>query len=118
MGMAPASLLAAQARTLLRRACRSATDGDDSPAELYRTVGALRLLTEDLAHALPTLLELLEDGLVSGRVTRVASPDPVVATLDAVADVAHAVTHARIAGLLMAKELETAQASLRDLAAP
>jgi hypothetical protein len=114
----PPSLLAAQARTLVLRGCRSAAGGDhDSPAELYRTIGALRLLTEDVAQVLPELLERLEDGLISGRVTRVASVDPATEALAAVSEVALALSHARSAGLLMAKELETAQAALRDLAA-
>ncbi|MGW5720974.1 hypothetical protein ACWEVP_32700 [Amycolatopsis sp. NPDC003865] len=109
------SLLAADAGATLRRLARSLGDGElDSPAEVYRVLVALRLLAGDLACLLPALQGGLEEGLLAGRV----SGDAVAATWDAVGEAGRALAHARTVALLMTKELENAQVTLRDLAAP
>ncbi|WP_372664638.1 hypothetical protein [Amycolatopsis kentuckyensis] len=113
------SLLAADAGATVRRLARCVGDGElDSPAEMYRVLGALRLLADDLTHLLPALQGRLEEGLLSGRVTGHGGGDAVAATWDAVGAVGRALTHARTVALLMTKELQNAQVPLRDLAAP
>ncbi|MFJ9780105.1 hypothetical protein ACIRSS_11015 [Amycolatopsis sp. NPDC101161] len=113
------SLLAADAGATVRRLARCVGDGGlDSPAELYRVLGALRLLADDLTHLLPALQGRLEEGLLSGRVAGHGGDDAVAATWDSVGDVGRALAHAGTVALLMTKELENAQVTLRGLAAP
>lgn len=113
------SLLAADAGATVRRLARCVGDGElDSPAEMYRVLGALRLLADDLTYLLPALQGRLEEGLLSGRVTGHGGGDAVAATWDSVGAVGRALTHARTVALLMTKELQNAQVPLRDLAAP
>ncbi|SFW84146.1 hypothetical protein [Amycolatopsis australiensis] len=112
------SLLAADAGATVRRLSRCVGDGElDSPAEMYRVLGALRLLADDLTHLLPALQSRLEEGLLSGRVTAHGGGE-VAATWDSVGEVGRALAHARTVALLMTKELENSQVALRDLAAP
>jgi hypothetical protein len=112
------SLLAADAGATVRRLSRCVGEGElDSPAEMYRVLGALRLLADDLTHLLPALQGRLEEGLLSGRVAGHGG-DAVAATWDSVGDVGRALAHARTVALLMTKELENAQVALRDLATP
>jgi hypothetical protein len=85
---------------------------------MYRVLGALRLLADDLTHLLPALQGRLEEGLLSGRLLRQGGGDPVAATWDSVGEVGRALAHARTVALLMTKELENSQVALRDLAAP
>ncbi len=120
MNASTPSLLAADAGATVRRLARCVGDGElDSPAEMYRVLGALRLLADDLTHLLPALQGRLEEGLLSGRVTAGhGGGDAVAATWDSVGAVGRALTHARTVALLMTKELENAQVTLRDLAAP
>jgi hypothetical protein len=111
------SLLAADAGATVRRLSRCVGEGElDSPAEMYRVLGALRLLADDLTHLLPALQGRLEEGLLSGRVT--GHGGAVEATWDAVGAVGRALAHARTVALLMTKELENSQVALRDLATP
>ncbi|WIX99359.1 hypothetical protein QRX60_35670 [Amycolatopsis mongoliensis] len=113
------SLLAADAGAAVRRLSRCVGEGElDSPAEMYRVLGALRLLADDLTHLLPALQGRLEEGVLSGRVTGHGAGDAVEATWDSVGDVGRALTHAGTVALLMTKELEYSQAALRDLATP
>jgi hypothetical protein len=113
------SLLAADAGATVRRLSRCVGDGElDSPAEMYRVLGALRLLADDLTHLLPALQGRLEEGLLSGQLLRRGGGDPVAATWDSVGEVGRALAHARTVALLMTKELENSQVALRDLAAP
>lgn len=113
------SLLAADAGAIVRRLARCVGDGElDSPAELYRVLGALRLLVTDLTHVLPALQGGLEEDLLSGRVAGRGAGDAVAATWDAVGEVGGALARARTVALLMTKELENSQVALRDLAAP
>ncbi|VVJ18670.1 Uncharacterised protein [Amycolatopsis camponoti] len=109
------SLLAADAGATVRRLSRCVGDGDiDSPAEMYRVLGSLRLLADDLTHLLPALQDRLEEGLLAGRVAE----DGVAATWDSVGNVGRALAHAGTIALLMTKELENSQVALRDLATP
>ncbi|MEV6626514.1 hypothetical protein AB0M83_45930 [Amycolatopsis sp. NPDC051106] len=109
------SLLAADAGATVRRLSRCVGEGElDSPVEMYRVLGALRLLADDLTHLLPALQGRLEEGLLSGRVAGGA----VEATWDSVGAVGRALAHARTVALLMTKELENSQVALRDLATP
>ncbi|MEV6648546.1 hypothetical protein [Amycolatopsis sp. NPDC051371] len=113
------SLLAADAGATVRRLSRCVGDGElDSPAEMYRVLGALRLLADDLTHLLPALQGRLEESLLSGRVAGQGGGDAVAATWDSVGDVGRALAHARTVALLMTKELENSQVALRDLATP
>ncbi|WP_103349069.1 hypothetical protein [Amycolatopsis sp. CA-128772] len=112
------SLLAADAGATVRRLSRCVGDGElDSPAEMYRVLGALRLLTDDLTQLLPALQGRLEDGLLAGRVV-CPGADAVAATWASVGEVGRALAHARTVALLMTKELENSQVALRDLATP
>jgi hypothetical protein len=111
------SLLAADAGATVRRL--SGCVGElDSPAEMYRVLGALRLLADDLTHLLPALQGRLEDRLLSGQVVRQAGGHPLEDAWDAVGEVGRALAHARTVALLMTKELENSQVALRDLATP
>ena len=113
------SLLAADAGATVRRLSRCVGDGElDSPAEMYRVLGALRLLADDLTHLLPALQGRQEDRLLSGQVVRQAGGEPLEDAWDAVGDVGRALAHARTVALLMTKELENSQVALRDLATP
>jgi hypothetical protein len=113
------SLLAADAGATVRRLSRCVGDGElDSPAEMYRVLGALRLLADDLTHLLPALQGRLEDRLLSGQVVRQAGGEPLEDVWDAVGEVGRALAHARTVALLMTKELENSQVALRDLATP
>jgi hypothetical protein len=112
------SLLAADAGATVRRLARCVGDGElDSPAEMYRVLGALRMLADDLTHLLPALQERLEDGLLAGRVVRPGT-DAVAATWASVGEAGRALAHAGSVALLMTKELENSQVALRDLATP
>ena len=85
------SLLAADAGATVRRLSRCVGEGElDSPAEMYRVLGALRLLAGEAVEA----------------------------TWDSVGEVGRALAHARTVALLMTKELENSQVALRDLATP
>ncbi|MEV6828622.1 hypothetical protein [Amycolatopsis sp. NPDC051102] len=113
------SLLAADAGATVRRLSRCVGEGElDSPAEMYRVLGALRLLADDLTQLLPALQGRLEDGLLAGRVVRPGGGEAVAATWDSVGEVGRALAHARTVALLMTKELENSQVALRDLATP
>jgi hypothetical protein len=113
------SLLAADAGATVRRLSRCVGDGElDSPAEMYRVLGALRLLADDLTQLLPALQDRLEEGVLSGRVAGRGGGDAVAATWDSVGDVGRSLAHARTVALLMTKELENSQVALRDLATP
>jgi hypothetical protein len=111
----PPSLLAAQARTAMRRLTDALGDGRGSPAELARSAAVLGVLTEDLAQLLPALRGRLENELLAGRVIWEGRDDQAV--WDAVAAVGCALAHAQTAGLLLARELESARVVLRELAA-
>ncbi|MEU8633977.1 hypothetical protein AB0C38_17520 [Amycolatopsis sp. NPDC048633] len=111
------SLLAADAGATVRRLSRCVDEGGlDSPAEMYRVLGALRLLADDLTHLLPALQDRLEEGVLSGRVA--GRGDAVAATWESVGDVGRSLAHAGTVALLMTKELENSQVALRDLATP
>ena len=113
------SLLAADAGATVRRLSRCVGEGElDSPAEMYRVLGALRLLADDLTHLLPALQTRLEAGLMSGEVVHLGEGKEVAATWESVGEVGRALAHARAVALLMTKELENSQVALRDLAAP
>ncbi|RSD21297.1 hypothetical protein [Amycolatopsis eburnea] len=111
------SLLAADAGATVHRLSRRVGDGEVvPPAELYRVLGALRLLADDLAQLLPALQGRLEDGLLSGQVVRHGGGTG--AAWDSVGEVGRALAHAGTVALLMTKELENSQVALRDLATP
>jgi len=113
------SLLAADAGATVRRLSHCVGEGElDSPAEIYRVLGALRLLADDLTHLLPALQERLEDGLLAGRVAGTGSGADAVATWASVGEAGRALAHAGTVALLMTKELENSQVALRDLATP
>ena len=113
------SLLAADAGATVRRLSRCVGEGElDSPAEMYRVLGALRLLAGDLTTLLPALQGRLEAGLLSGEVVHLGGGEAVAATWDSVGEVGRALAHARTVALLMTKELENSQVALRDLATP
>lgn len=114
----PPSLLAADAGATVRRLSHRIGDGHlVPPVELYRVLGALRLLADDLTHLLPALQGRLEDGLLSGQVVRHGGGDT-EAAWDSVGEVGRALAHAGTVALLMTKELENSQVALRDLATP
>jgi hypothetical protein len=115
MSVEPPYLLAAQAGTVVRRLYRRVLEGEaDTPADLVRTIGALRRLADDLAHLLPGLQDQLEDQLLSGQV---GSPDAAGEAWDKVAGVGFALAQARAGGLLMAEELGASQRMLGELTA-
>ncbi|ANN17062.1 hypothetical protein SD37_16345 [Amycolatopsis orientalis] len=115
MSAEPPYLLAAQAGTVVRRLYRRVREGGaDSPADLFRTLGALRQLTDDLAHVLPGLQDQLEEQLLSGEL---GSAEAAGEAWDKVADVGRALVQARAGGLLMAEELRTSQRMLGELTA-
>ncbi|NBH05759.1 hypothetical protein [Amycolatopsis sp. SID8362] len=112
------ALLAADAGATVHRLSRRVGDGElVPPAELYRVLGALRLLADDLTQLLPALQGRLEDGLLSGQVVRHGGGDA-GAAWDSVGEVGRALAHAGTVALLMTKELENSQVALRDLATP
>lgn len=113
------SLLAADAGATVRRLSRCVGEGElDSPAEMYRVLGALRLLAGDLTHLLPALQSRLEAGLLSAEVVHHGDAEAVAATWDSVGEVGRALAHAGTVALLMTKELKNSQVALRDLATP
>jgi hypothetical protein len=115
----PSSALAADARAAVHRLSRCVRDGEPvSPAELYRVLGAVRMLTDDLTLLLPGLQNQLESALLSGQVVRQVSGDAEAATWESVVEVGRALNQARTIGLLLLKELGACQTALRDLAAP
>lgn len=112
----PPYLLAAQASSVVRRLYRQVREGEpDSTADLNRTLGALRRLSDDLAHILPGLQEQLEESLLDGGLPRTG---PTAEAWDTVAEVGVALARARAAGLLMAQELRASQRLLGGMAAP
>lgn len=112
----PPYLLAAQASSVVRRLYRQVREGEpDSTADLNRTLGALRQLSDDLAHILPGLQDQLEESLLDGGIPRTG---PTAEAWDTVAEVGLALARARAAGLLMAQELRASQRLLGGMAAP
>ncbi|MEU3624544.1 hypothetical protein BS329_36440 [Amycolatopsis coloradensis] len=112
----PSYLLAAQASSIVRFLYRRVREGEpDSMADLNRTLGALRRLSDDLAHLLPGLQEQLEESLLDGGIPRTG---PTAEAWDTVAGVGLALAGARAAGLLMAQELQASQRLLGGMAAP
>jgi small ligand-binding sensory domain FIST len=115
----PSSALADDARAAVHRLSRCVRDGEfGSPAELYRVLGAVRMLTDDLTQLLPGLQNQLESGLLSGQVVRRVSGDAEAATWESVVEVGRALAQARTVALLLLKELDDSQTALRDLGAP
>jgi hypothetical protein len=111
----PPYLLAAQASSVLRHLYRRVRDGEPgSTADLARTLGALRLLADELAQVLPGLQEQLENSLLAGAVRSV---DSTAAAVDRVAEVGRVLAQARTAGQLMATELRASQKMLGELTA-
>ncbi|MGV9295626.1 hypothetical protein [Amycolatopsis sp. NPDC003676] len=107
---------AEQAQIALRRLRREAgVGGYESPAELYRTLGSLSLLADDLSELLPDLCGQLEDALLAGRVRHRAADAQ--EACDAVASAAHSISVARFTALLVGQEIQKAQTAIRDLAA-
>ncbi len=92
------------------------TGGHDSPAELYRTLGLLSLLANDLSELLPSLRDRLENGVLDGRVRHVGAGDTLQETCDAIATAGHSIALAHFTALLIGQELENAQSAVRDLA--
>ncbi len=112
----PPYLLAAQASSVVRHLYRRVQDDElDSAADLNRTLGALRRLSDDLAHVLPGLQEQLEERLLDGGLS---STGPSAEAWDTVAEVGLVLARARAAGLLMAQELRVSQRLLDGFAAP
>ncbi|MET9265044.1 hypothetical protein [Amycolatopsis sp. NPDC004079] len=89
--------------------------GCESPAELYRTLGSLSLLADDLSELLPDLCGQLEDALLAGRVRHRAADAQ--EACDAVASAAHSISVARFTAFLVGQEVQKAQTAIRDLAA-
>jgi hypothetical protein len=115
----PSSALAADARAAVHRLSRCVRDGElGSPAELYRVLDAVRMLTDDLTQLLPGLQNQLEGGLLSGQVVRRVSGDAEAATWESVVEVGRALAQARTIGLLLLTELDNSRIALRDLATP
>lgn len=113
MPVEPPYLLAAQASSVVRQLYRRVREGElDSAADLGRTLGALRLLADELAQVLPGLQEQLENSLLAGAVGPAGSTAEAV---DRVAEVGHVLAQARTAGQLMATELRASQKILGQL---
>ncbi|MBB4689132.1 hypothetical protein [Amycolatopsis jiangsuensis] len=115
----PGVALAEEAHAALRR-LRHETGGRDleSPAELYRTLGLLHQLADDLSQVLPSLHDQLERALLAGRLQHTALAATARETIDAVASAGHSMSVAHYTGLLVSQELRKAHAAVRDLAAP
>jgi hypothetical protein len=114
----PSSALADDATAAVHRLSRCVRDGElGSAAELYRVLGAVRMLTDDLTQLLPGLQNQLESGLLSGQVVRQGSGDAEAATWESVVEVGRALAQARAVGLLLLKELDDSRIALRDLTA-
>ncbi|MGW7538132.1 hypothetical protein [Amycolatopsis sp. NPDC054798] len=106
---------AEQAQTALRRLRREAgAGGYESPADLYRTLGLLSLLADDLSEVLPDLCGQLEDALLAGHVRHLSAGAQ--EACDAVASAAQSISVARFTALLVGQEIQKAQAAIRDLA--
>jgi hypothetical protein len=111
----PPYLLAAQAGSMVRLLYgRVRGDGLESPADLGRTLAALRQLSDDLTNLLPCLQDRLEECLMAGEVGAAGST---VDAWDSVAEVGRVLMQARTAGQLMALELRSSEKLLGELAA-
>lgn len=109
---------AEQARTALHRLRTDLGAGHyDAPDDVYRVLGRLSLLADELSHLLPAIRDRLEQGLLDGRIRGTGPGAALQDPWDSVAAAGHSLMIAHFTGFLAGQELAAAQHAVRDLAA-